>query len=296
MMPERPKHRLSMAELAGEMSAIQQRLAQHSVERPSAGTGLAAHLGRFIGRIGSRLTRPPRIIILGEFNSGKSTLANALIGTEVLPTSIHANTRVPLLIHFSDTPSLAYEAPDRIRRPLSLSAIEDLRRGTARMLHVGLPVECLKTFELIDTPGLASGSSGVDDLVLEASRRSHIAVWCTVATQAWKATEQGAWSALPQRLRQRSVLAVTHCDAIHSERDRQRLLSRLGAEASGRFGSVACASATSASGAHMLEQQLLAAIDMEQVSRQTAAERLLLRATERLPPPVPQARGQLNRT
>ena len=298
-----PSTQSTMTDLAREMFAAQDRLAG----RHSGRASLASDLARFVGRIGNRLNRPPRIVLLGEFNSGKSTLANALLGSEILPTSIHANTRVPLLIHYADTPSLSYETPDRVRRPLDVSSIEDLRRGNAHMLHVGLPVARLKSFELIDTPGFASGSSAVDDLILEACRRSHIAVWCTVATQAWKATEQALWAALPRRLHQRGVLAVTHKDQIHSERDRQRLMARLGAEAADNFAGIACVSAIEAqeasreasqvsvghtapdaanswtdSGGRLLESQLRTAIENDSTSRQTSAERLLQRATQRL--------------
>ena len=297
---------MARAPLAQELFAAQQRLVEGAA---AARPGLTAELARLVGRVGDRLARPPRIVLLGEFNSGKSTLANALIGAQVLPTSIHANTRVPLLIHYADAPTLTYEAHDRERRPLSLSAIEDLRQGSIRMLRVGLPVARLKSFELIDTPGLASGSARVDELGLEACRRSHIAVWCTVASQAWKASEQRVWNDLPKRLQQRGILAVTHKDAIRSERDCQRLMARLDAETATHFGGIAMVAANTAltaggvegdaisawatNGGRELEHLLRTSIETELSSRQTAAERLLQRTIERLSTPASRPVGSL---
>lgn len=298
---------LSPAQLSNEMFAAQRRLSEHQTApcgTRTAPSGMTARLARFIGRLGNQLNKPPRIVLLGEFNSGKSTLANALLGAEVLPTSVHVNTRVPLLIHYSDSVSLTYEDHERVRHPLSMSAIEELTQGAARMLRVGLPLARLKSFELIDTPGLATGCSQVDDLKLEACRRSHIAVWCTVATQAWKASEQSIWRAMPCRLRQRGILAVTHRDAVRSDHDAKRLMSRLDAEAGAQFNQIVMVAASDAlaaaqlastspdsvdataqwatSGGRELEHRLRNIIDSEMTSRRGSAERLLERTSQRL--------------
>ncbi len=289
----------SLAEMSQELFATRDRLAQITCDR-------AAEVTRFIDRLGRRIALPPRVALVGEFNSGKSTLANALLGAEVLPTSFLANTRVPLLLHYSSVPSLSYEDADHKLKPLDLSTIEDLRRRDARMLHVGLPVERLKRFELIDTPGLANGSSQVDALVLEACRRSHIAIWCTVASQAWKGSEQSQWARLPKRLQSRGVLAVTHIDDIASEQDRSRLGQRLAVEAKPHFGAIcmlaaqdarsarqtlptrsadACAVDTGRwkeSGGAAFEAALMTALAQELAHREKSARRLLERTTSRL--------------
>ena len=51
-----------------------------------------------------------------------------------------------------------------------------------------------------------------------------------MGTQAWKETERSAWERIPARLRGRALLAVTHCDLLRRESDKEKLLARLHSE------------------------------------------------------------------
>ena len=270
------------------------------LEGVAAPSGKARDIARFIGRLGRRLRRPPRIALLGDFNSGKSTLANALIGREVLPTSIHANTRVPLLVHYAERPLLVLECRDGQRHRFDDAAVDLLRSHGARMLHAGLPVAALKSFELIDTPGFASGVIRPDEHVIEACRRANIVIWCTASTQAWKASEQEVWHNLPPRLRKQSLMVATLIDRLNTERDRERLAARLEAETAGKFAGISFLAAIDAEeirrnpdasdyaerwkdcGGEQLETQIADALAREMTTREIAARRVLARAASRL--------------
>lgn len=288
---------MNATELSAELLASQHRLASWS-----DGTSLAANIARLVGRVGTRLSRPPRVVLLGEFNSGKSTLANVLLGSGVLPTSIHANTRVPILIRYAETPTLEVEFSGGMRHAISMTAAQDVSRGSARMLHLGLPLVQLKTFELIDTPGFAEGRH-VKDFCLDACRRSHVAVWCTSALQAWKATEVSTWAAVPQRLRRNSVLVVSHKDVLNAERDEARIRARLEMETKGQFRKIVLVSgleaehvrpgsagfddeAWRASGGASLHSALQESVEIEMKSRIGSAERILARAATRFSCPA----------
>jgi hypothetical protein len=225
-------------DIADALAQSQRRLQ----ERGTAG-GAAARLARLFELVGRRLVRPPRIVLLGEFNSGKTTLANALIGADVLPTSFHANTRVPIRVFHSASASVELEMADRSRIPLVEAHGAPIGQARARFLHVGLPVERLKAFELIDTPGLASGLADLAQLDPGAFGHASIAIWCTAATQAWKATERIAWHDVPVRLRRRGILVVTLSDMLNTDRDRSRLMSRLQSEAAREFAGLAMVNA-----------------------------------------------------
>jgi hypothetical protein len=61
-----------------------------------------------------------------------------------------------------------------------------------------------------------------------------MAVWCTLATQAWRATEREMWIQICPRARTSSLLAVTHADALRDS-DQERVADRVQREAAEHF-------------------------------------------------------------
>ena len=186
---------------------------------------------RAFGRIVRAAIRPMRIGILGESNSGKSTLANFLVGVQTLPALPVANTRLPALLKFAPSPTVAVLCETGKR--ITLSDSENLPQGTIKRLEVGLPNPLLHSVEFLDLPGSAN--------VLIQSRRDpeehgmDAAIWTTVATQAWRESERTRYLRLPEAVRKRSLLAVTFCDLINAEDDVNRLHARLAASAKPYF-------------------------------------------------------------
>lgn len=188
----------------------------------------------------SRRQGRTRIVVVGEFNSGKTTLVNALVGAPVLTPSVITRTVHPTVVAFAARPSLSAETADRRRTPVAGDRLDDGAPDDVRRLHVGVPLERLKQFSVVDTPGL--GLAGENDRrSLQACRYADTVIWCTPAMQAWKASEERAWLALSERVRARGFLAVTFADEIASPSDVSRLMERLRTEAGPYFRKVALA-------------------------------------------------------
>jgi hypothetical protein len=189
---------------------------------------------RGLQRIETSLRRPPRIGVLGEFNAGKTSLTNVLIGREALPTSVVTSDRGATLLRYADQPVLYAIGADGGRHRLTTAAFQKLITRPA-LTEIGVPFAKLHDYEIIDAVGV--GDPAMGGLAPKQSMNSYVhgALWCTVAAQAWKRSELSQWRTMNEEVRNRSVLVVTHVDAVPDPHDRERIAARIRSEAANLF-------------------------------------------------------------
>ena len=123
----------------------------------------------------ARLFAPAtRVLVVGEFKQGKSTLVNALVGEPVCPVDDDITTSVPTAVSWAPAPiASAVQASDDgaapTARPIALDALADLvsesgnpaNERRLQCVEVGLPSSLLEPgLVLVDTPGVGGlGSS-----------------------------------------------------------------------------------------------------------------------------------------
>lgn len=118
---------------------------------------------------------PFTIVVCGSFKRGKSTLINALIGEEVVPTDVTTETITLNRVCYGEhCNALILEngkrmilADDQLRRG-ELEHILAAQDGKVYQLEIRRPIELLKQINIVDTPGLDDSLQDFDEMVSEA--------------------------------------------------------------------------------------------------------------------------------
>ncbi len=265
--------------LLAELKSIRMALAAAHKGRATPRHAALAHACAAIER---SLERPLRIAVLGEEKSGKSLLINYLLKHQILPSGGFAGDSTEILIRYAPEPSVHSVRADGFRNRLTSKAFDRLVKpenrvkpstpsviydalnttasparsgpnpanlvfaapkkveGPSRLIEVGLPLEFLKQVEIVEIRVFPKAKP--DSPVSRAFRQVGAAVWCTLATQAWKETEALAWKRIPAVHRKGALLLVTYKDAIRHEKDEAKIAARLRYASAALFDEVALVS------------------------------------------------------
>jgi GTPase SAR1 family protein len=149
----------------------------------------------------ARLRAPDvTVAVVGEFKQGKSTLLNALLGTEICPTDDDIATAVPTVLRSGKSSAVAVagaadgEGEESLELPLADVAAVAVsgRHGerSIRRLEVRIPAPVLESgIVLIDTPGAGGLDSAQAMATLVALQSAHAVIFVTDALQEFTSAE-----------------------------------------------------------------------------------------------------------
>lgn len=179
------------------------------------------------------ITRKPRLALMGEFSSGKSTLSNMLLGCAPLPVKITATRLPPVWISYGEERAFRVDL-DGYETPLEIKDIPNIQLEETKLIKLFLKADALELCDLIDMPGISDpnmSSSVWENAVSEVDS----VVWCTHATQAWRQSEAAAWELVKSKTNGNNLLIISQFDKLRTDRDRSRVLKRVRKETDGLF-------------------------------------------------------------
>ncbi|MDW4497155.1 dynamin family protein [Sulfitobacter sp. D35] len=178
----------------------------------------------------------PRLVLMGEFSAGKSTLTNILLDGAPLPMRVTATRLPPVRLSYGEPAAYAV-GKDGGRQEIELEDMESISLDETAMVDIRMQSDVLQLCDLLDMPGISDPNMPQDmwEDVIEANDR---VIWCTHATQAWRQSEAAIWEILRHGTSGENLLLITQFDKLQNERDRERVLKRVERETAGLFAAV----------------------------------------------------------
>jgi GTPase SAR1 family protein len=142
------------------------------------------------------------VLVVGEFNRGKSTLLNALLGRKVLPAFATETTATVCEVHFGETPRAVLHPLDPPGAPPIETTVDDLERYVAvddddperpnpyEKVSLYWPTAlCRNGVVLVDSPGL-NKSQAHEERTIGYLRSADAIVFVSDSQAAWSRSEE----------------------------------------------------------------------------------------------------------
>ncbi len=139
------------------------------------------------------------LVVVGEFNHGKTTFVNALLGASILPVGVTPTTAVIHHLEHADSPRAELVYANGDRAPLPFEEVKTFAVGGShgddgrevKHLEVGYPAELLRErIVLVDTPGVNDLSLQRADITYSYIPRSDDVLFLLDAGQPLKESER----------------------------------------------------------------------------------------------------------
>jgi small GTP-binding protein len=204
-----------------------------------------AELSESAGRIGARSLKERidrdlvhkleedrfHLVVVGEFNHGKTSFVNALLGQAVLPVGVTPTTATIHHIKYADRPeaTVAYVSGTRESIPFERAKTFAVGGGGATddvdFLEVGIPAQLLKErILLVDTPGVNDLSLQRADITYSYIPRADAVLFLLDAGQILKESERVFLEdKLLKASRDKIVFVVTKWDLLSPDEQKEAL-------------------------------------------------------------------------
>ncbi|MEM9068140.1 MAG: dynamin family protein [Myxococcota bacterium] len=171
------------------------------------------------------------LVVLGEFNHGKTTFVNALLGAKVLPMGVTPTTAVIHRIQYGEIKKAAAHNEDGTDKPVPIESISDYevdgRAIAEKVQHLDIhyPAPFLKDgVVLVDTPGVNDLNEARAEITYGYIPRSDAILFLLDAGQILKESErQFVANKLLAQSRDKVIFVVNKMDLLDEEEKQEAL-------------------------------------------------------------------------
>jgi GTP-binding protein EngB required for normal cell division len=171
------------------------------------------------------------LVVVGEFNHGKTTFVNALLGAPALPTGVTPTTATIHHLNWGETPSAKIVHPSGESTPIEFEAVRSFMVGgegkvdEVDRLEVSYPAPLLKErIVLVDTPGVNDLSLQRADITYSYIPQSDAVLFLLDAGQILKESERAfIQDKILGQARDKIVFVVTKWDLLSPSEQEEAL-------------------------------------------------------------------------
>lgn len=179
----------------------------------------------------TRLAQPVRLALMGMPGSGKSTLMNLLVGSDVMVEGIRLPT---LQLSYGATAQAICTLPDGTKQTLDTVDAATISELAPVFVDMKMPLPALAKISVLEVVA-PNDPTAIQRATQWAAKRCDIALWCT---RGFVEAEQQIWDPLPDVIKDHAFCMMTRADVLKADGLLDAALGAVQAKAKDEFNMV----------------------------------------------------------